>query len=74
MLALPLVGQFEQVFNARLLERVGYGQLLSDVEDDRCVARFIERVDGFAGALAGYVQAGNQAVLAAVDAFIARHQ
>ncbi|MCA9679641.1 MAG: teichoic acid biosynthesis protein [Kofleriaceae bacterium] len=72
MLSVPLTGQFEQVLNARFLEREGYGMAADDLDDPSVLPRFLERLPGCAAALAAYHQDGNREILAAVDGFLAR--
>ena len=72
MLAIPLESQFEQMLNARYLEREGYGMWAANLDDQAVVPRFLERVPDCARVLAGYHQDGNREVLAAVDEFLAR--
>lgn len=72
MLSVPLAGQFEQVLNARYLEREGYGVAADDFDDPAVVPGFLERVDDCARTLAGYQQDGNRELLAAVDQFLVR--
>jgi uncharacterized protein (TIGR00661 family) len=71
MLSVPLAGQFEQVLNARYLEREGYGVAADDFDDPAVVPRFLERIDDCARQLATYRQDGNRELLAAVDRFVA---
>jgi uncharacterized protein (TIGR00661 family) len=66
MLAIPLAGQFEQIMNARYLERLGYG-VAADRIDEPALERFLEREERHTEALAGYAQDGNDATLATVD-------
>ncbi|MEO8698933.1 MAG: glycosyltransferase family protein [Kofleriaceae bacterium] len=72
MLALPLEGQFEQILNARYLEREGFGAWAANLDDPTSIPRFLERTPDYARALAGYHQDGNAELLAAVDAFLHR--
>jgi len=72
MLSIPLDGQFEQMLNARYLEREGYGMWTASVDDATVVPRFLERLPDCARALAGYHQDGNRELLAAVDEFLVR--
>jgi uncharacterized protein (TIGR00661 family) len=69
MLAVPLQGQFEQVLNARYLEREGYG-LGPDVLDADRLATFLERLPDFTRKLAGYSQDGNAHLFAGLAASI----
>ena len=68
--AIPLAGQFEQLLNARYLEREGFGLGAVDLTDPQVVARFVARIPEFARALAGYQQDGNRELLTAVDHFL----
>lgn len=70
MLAIPLAGQFEQLLNARYLEREGFGLGAVDLSDPQVVARFVARIPEFARALASYQQDGNRELLTAVDHFL----
>ncbi|MGE0868272.1 MAG: glycosyltransferase family protein [Kofleriaceae bacterium] len=72
MLAVPLENQFEQMLNARYLEREGFGMWAESFEDTAAIPRFLERIPDFERAVAGYQQDGNQELLAAVDAFLQR--
>ena len=65
MLAMPLIGQFEQLMNSRYLERDGYGVSAMELTPD-VLDRFLTGLDGFEDRLAAYEQAGNEATLAAV--------
>jgi uncharacterized protein (TIGR00661 family) len=71
MLALPVRAQFEQILNARYLEREGYG-LAADALDAPTLGRFLEGLPTFERALAGYRQEGNTDLLGAVDGSLAR--
>ena len=73
MLSIPLDGQFEQMLNARYLEREGFGMWAAPTLDDATVVpRFLERTSDCARALANYHQDGNSEILAAVDEFLVR--
>lgn len=67
MLAVPLGLQFEQVLNARYLEREGYGLAADSLEDPSVVQRFVARLPEFEARLAGYAQNGNREMLSVVD-------
>ncbi|MEZ4368360.1 MAG: glycosyltransferase family protein [Kofleriaceae bacterium] len=71
MLALPLAGQFEQVLNARYLEREGFGVCGEDVAQPGLIDRFLARIPACAAALARYTHDHNRGLLAAVDRFLA---
>ena len=49
-LSVPLAGQFEQVLNARYLERLGYG-MYAPHATTAAIAAFAERVPDFRAAL-----------------------
>ena len=70
MLAVPIAGQFEQVLNARYLERDGYGLAADEISDER-LGQFIERLPDFERKLAGYSQDGNRDLLDSVDKTLA---
>jgi uncharacterized protein (TIGR00661 family) len=70
MLAIPLAGQFEQIMNARYLERLGYG-VAADSVDGAALERFLAGEQHQTEALAGYTQDGNEQTLAVVERTIA---
>jgi uncharacterized protein (TIGR00661 family) len=72
MLAVPLALQFEQVLNARWLERLGYGMEAASLHDGAVIQRFLDAVPACEERLAGYAQAGNTALLGALDALLDR--
>jgi uncharacterized protein (TIGR00661 family) len=62
MMSSPLRGQFEQLMNARYLEREGYG-ICAQTMDERSLERFLERLDEIHERLEGYDQDGNDEAL-----------
>lgn len=70
MLAIPLAGQFEQIMNARYLERLGFG-VAADSIDEAALERFLEREERHAEALAEYSQDGNVETLETVEQALA---
>ena len=66
VLAVPLQGQFEQLMNARYLNREGYGICATEVTP-AVLSEFLDRLDEFAQALAGYEQAGNTVALTTIE-------
>jgi uncharacterized protein (TIGR00661 family) len=66
VLSVPLRGQFEQLMNARYLQRAGFGMCAPAV-DHRTLEGFIEALDGFHDRLRGYVQDGNVEALEAIE-------
>lgn len=67
MLSVPVGGQFEQVLNARWLEKLNYGRFAPSLADPRVVQDFVDGLDAHANALASYSQDGNKAVFDLVD-------
>ena len=65
VLSVPLEGQFEQLMNARYLEREGYGLCAQEV-DAAAVQGFLGRLDEFHETLSGYEQDGNKVAMATV--------
>jgi uncharacterized protein (TIGR00661 family) len=72
VLAVPVKKQFEQVMNARYLQREGFGVCCDGELDGKQLGAFLDRVPEFELALSNYRQDGNTALLAAVDAQLAR--
>ena len=68
VLSVPLRGQFEQLMNARYLQREGFG-LCAPAIDAPTLSEFLDRLDAFHDRLGEYVQAGN---LEALDTIAAR--
>lgn len=66
MLAMPLLGQFEQLMNSRYLEREGFGISTMELTPE-ILDRFLEGLDGFEERLGGYEQDGNELTLEAVE-------
>jgi uncharacterized protein (TIGR00661 family) len=66
VLSVPLQGQFEQVMNARYLQREGFGMCASEVTPV-VLAEFLDRLEEFELALAGYEQAGNTVALRTIE-------
>jgi uncharacterized protein (TIGR00661 family) len=73
-LAVPVRKQFEQVLNARYLEREGYGLAADELTEAR-LGEFLERIPDCERKLAAYHQEGNNDLLAALDRTLeAAHQ
>jgi uncharacterized protein (TIGR00661 family) len=72
MLAVPLEHQFEQVLNARYLERLGFGKEAKTLDDPRVVHDFVEAIPACEEKLAAYAQDGNKEILAALDGYLDR--
>jgi uncharacterized protein (TIGR00661 family) len=69
-LSVPVRGQFEQVLNARWLERLGYGRYAESLQDPDVVHRFLEAIPSCEEKLASYRQDGNERLFAVVDDLI----
>jgi uncharacterized protein (TIGR00661 family) len=66
ILSVPLRGQFEQVMNARYVDRLGYGMCATRVTPE-LLREFADRIPEFEGALARYEQAGNTVALRTIE-------
>jgi uncharacterized protein (TIGR00661 family) len=66
VLAVPLHGQFEQLMNARYLEREGYG-MCAETVDAGALATFLRRLPRFARRLGARADTGNDAPLRVVE-------
>jgi hypothetical protein len=66
ILAVPLRGQFEQLMNARYLQRLGYG-LCAPRVTKASLSDFIERMPEFEHALSRYEQVGNSVALRTIE-------
>ena len=72
MLAVPLVHQFEQVMNARYLEREGFGRMAESLTDPAVVRDFVDAIPGCEQKLESYSQDGNQVLFQTVDELLDR--
>ena len=71
LLSVPIAGQFEQLMNARWLQRLGYGMCAEQLEEAP-LAAFLERLPACEEKLAAYEQDGNEITFAALDELLAR--
>ena len=69
MLAEPVARQFEQILNARYLQKEGYG-VCADQITASTLQEFLSRVPEFAANLARYSQDGNRDLLAKLDSVL----
>jgi len=69
-LAWPVKKQFEQVFNAYYIGRMGYGAYWDDVNKERIEA-FLFNIEEYREKLAGYPRADNSALFSKLDELIA---
>jgi uncharacterized protein (TIGR00661 family) len=66
MLAEPVAKQFEQILNARYLEKEGYGLCAEEISGE-ALGRFLERIPEFQRNLARYSQDGNRDLLGKLE-------
>jgi uncharacterized protein (TIGR00661 family) len=71
-LAVPVSHQFEQIFNAYWLEKLGYGAYWEELNKER-VESFLYNLPHYRDKLASYPRTGNRALLQKLDALIAIH-
>src|SRR5262249_38093504 len=69
MLAEPVGKQFEQIINARYLEKEGYGLHADEITEDR-IREFLARLPEFEKNLARYSQDGNDDLLTKLDSVL----
>ena len=72
-LAWPVRRQFEQVFNAYYVNKMGYGAYWDDLNKER-VDSFLFNLDHYRANLKAYPRAGNVALLSRLDTLIAAHR
>ena len=71
VLSAPVKKQFEQLLNARYLEKEGYGLGAEELDRERLGA-FLERAPDFERNLAGYRQDGNRQILTRLEDLLER--
>jgi uncharacterized protein (TIGR00661 family) len=71
-LAVPVNHQFEQIFNAYWLQKMGYGAYWEDLNKER-VESFLYNLPLYREKLTEYPRQGNGALLAKLDTLIAQH-
>jgi uncharacterized protein (TIGR00661 family) len=72
MLAVPLEKQFEQVLNARYLQKEGFGRCVEGELDEAALSTFLTDLPRCEEKLAAYSQDGNRELFAATDQFLDR--
>ncbi|HTM68879.1 MAG TPA: MJ1255/VC2487 family glycosyltransferase [Candidatus Binatia bacterium] len=70
MLSVPMGGQFEQVLNARYLQKEGYGMAAEKLDDPARIGEFLKRLPEFRKNLARHRQNGNRLIFRAIDAWL----
>jgi uncharacterized protein (TIGR00661 family) len=68
-LAIPVAHQFEQIFNAYWLEKVGYGAYWEELEKEK-IESFLFNLDIYRDNLSKYPRQDNSALLAQLDRLI----
>jgi uncharacterized protein (TIGR00661 family) len=68
-LAIPIKHQFEQIFNAYWLDKLGYGTYWDELNKER-IESFLYNLPHFVQRLSSYPRHGNSAILDKVDALI----
>ena len=71
-LAIPVKHQFEQIFNAYWLDKMGYGAYWEDLNKER-VESFLYNIPQYKEKLATYPRHGNGALLTKLDSLIAEY-
>jgi uncharacterized protein (TIGR00661 family) len=71
-LAIPVAHQFEQIFNAYYLDKLGYGAYWKDLQKEK-VESFLFNLDVYRANLARYPQEDNSALLSKLDNLIAQY-
>jgi uncharacterized protein (TIGR00661 family) len=66
VLSVPLGGQFEQLMNARYLQREGFGMCAPAI-DTATLAAFLDELDSYHDRLEAYVQDGNEEAIATIS-------
>lgn len=72
LLSVPVLGQFEQVLNARWLELLGYGRASESLADPEVIHAFLRAIPGCEERLATYEQDGNTRLYEEVDRNLGR--
>jgi uncharacterized protein (TIGR00661 family) len=70
-LAVPVAHQFEQIFNAYSIDKVGYGAHWEDLEKEKLESSLFN-LDLYRENLAKYPRQSNSALLAKLDGLIAQ--
>jgi UDP-N-acetylglucosamine:LPS N-acetylglucosamine transferase len=71
-LAIPIKHQFEQIFNAYWLDKLGYGTYWDELNKERIEA-FLYNLPHYSERLSAYPRNGNAALLDKVDALVAEY-
>jgi uncharacterized protein (TIGR00661 family) len=71
LLAVPVRGQFEQILNARYLQKLGYGRYAASLADPATLYAFVAGLPEHEARLASYQQDGNRELMRFLDAKLA---
>ena len=71
MLSIPVERQFEQVLNARYLDKLGYGKI-TETLDSATISAFLANLGAYAKNLESYPRQDNSMMLACVDELVER--
>lgn len=71
MLSVPVGGQFEQVLNARYLEREGFGAFAPQITEE-ALRRFLAKLPAYEAQLSRWHQDGNEELLGALELKLAQ--
>lgn len=71
-MAWPVKHQFEQVFNAYYVSKMGFGSYWDDLDKEK-VESFLFNLDSYRENLAKYPRKDNSALFAKLDELIASH-
>ena len=72
-LALPMQGQFEQVLNATMLQRQGYGRACFDLSKQE-ISAFLAKLSDYNVKLSEYPHEGNDKITAFLDELLENQQ
>ena len=71
-LAIPIEHQFEQIFNAYWLDKMGYGTYWEELNKER-IESFLYNLPGYRERLSGYPRHGNAALLDKLCSLVAEY-
>jgi len=71
-LAIPIEHQFEQIFNAYWLDKMGYGTYWDELNKER-IESFLYNLPGYRERLSAYPRRGNGALLAKLSSLVAEY-
>ncbi len=72
MLSVPIAKQFEQIFNARYLQYLGYGKFAESLDEETTIYNFLDSIEACEARLDSYVQDGNKELFVSLDGLLDR--